>query len=303
MIGMMAVNLAMGIGKGLMGYSQGKSFERTGKRIRAEYQKLGKNKEKYKEMADNQKKTAKELQKNQHKQAEIQYDWNKNEVRRALETNLRGILSQYSSAREDLKNSIYEARANLSFKNDIKNVEESSIKIDSQNRLEAEANLNSQVIIENQLNDTKEIENQAIAQYYQSGLGYNRSIEGVNQNYLSSLSSAEMQLIRDNSQLQSFINQGVASGQNFINKGMHKKVLAGQQITSSVLDFGIGAFKQYGGNTALGKFLGMSGGDNGLKEIEGTYGKTGLDVPVRRISEDIIPMGQALTKFKGGWTL
>lgn len=138
MIGSVLSNLALGVAQGYGIYKQGKKIAKAGDEIKSIYNGLKNQEDKLKGSIEYNKTTAKKIKGYQDEQAKMQYEYNKKEIGRALEGNLRGLLAGYVSARENLEQEVMNVRSKLAF-NDIKNVEDSSIKSDSINKLNSEA--------------------------------------------------------------------------------------------------------------------------------------------------------------------
>lgn len=237
MMGSILSSLALGIAQGYGVYKQGKKITKAGEEIKSTYGSLENQKGKLKESIEYNKATAKKIKGYQDDQAKMQYEFNKKEIGRALEGNLRGLLAGYVSARENLEQEVMNVRSKLSF-NDIKNVEDSSIKSDSVNKLNSEAKDKANIITQNQMNDIAELQTQTNNNYYQSGLNFAKTQEGINQNYLVAYSQAEMQLKRDLAQLNQTIDNGNLAGGQLVDQGYGLKVAGVNGITQSVLDFG-----------------------------------------------------------------
>jgi hypothetical protein len=264
MMGAVLAQLAIGIAQGYGTYKQGKKIIKAGEEIKNTYGKLKKQEGKLIESAEFIKTTAKKIKGYQDKQAKMQYEHNKKEISRALEGNLRGLLAGYVSARENLEQEVMNVRSKLAFK-DIKNVEDSSIKSDSINKLNSEAKDKANIITQNQMNEIEELDNQTNNYYYQNGLNYNRTQEGINQNYLTAYSQAELQLKRDLAQLNQTIENGNITGNQLIDQGWNAKVAGINQMTQAALD----AAKSYAMGKAGGNLPSMPSGE--IKEIPGTY--------------------------------
>ena len=115
------------------------------------------------------------------------------------------------------------------------------------------------------MNEIDELQTQTNNYYYQSGLTFNKTQEGINQNYLVAYSQAEMQLRRDLAQLNQTIDNGNIAGESLVNQGFGVKVAGMNQMAQAALD----AAKSY----AMGKVgNGLSKMPSGeIKEIQGTY--------------------------------
>ena len=264
MMGAVLAELAIGVAQGYGTYKQGKKIIKVGEEIKSIYGSLKEQEGKLKESIEYNKNTAKKIKDYQDEQAKMQYEYNRKEIKRALEGNLRGILSGYVSARENLEQEVINVRSKLAF-NDIKNVEDSSIKSDSINKLNSEAKDKANIIAQNQMNEIDELQTQTNNYYYQSGLTFNKTQEGINQNYLVAYSQAEMQLRRDLAQLNQTIDNGNIAGESLVNQGFGVKVAGMNQMAQAALD----AAKSY----AMGKVgNGLSKMPSGeIKEIQGTY--------------------------------
>ena len=139
MMGLKLMNLALGIGQGFGIYKQGKKIINAGEEVKSIYRKLGTKEKDLRESFENNKISIKKIKEYQDDQAKKQFEYNQKEIGRALEGNLRGVLSGYVSARENLEQEITNIKSKLAF-SDIKNVESSSIQTDSVNKLKLEAN-------------------------------------------------------------------------------------------------------------------------------------------------------------------
>lgn len=264
MMGSILTNLTLGIAQGYGIYKQGKKIIKAGEKIKNTYRSLKDQEGKLKESVEYNKATAKKIKNYQDDQAKMQYEYNKKEIGRALEGNLRGLLAGYVSARENLEQEVMNVRSKLAF-NDIKNVEDSSIKSDSVNKLNSEAKDKANIIAQNQMNEIGELQNQTNNYYYQSGINYARTQEGINQNYLSSYSQAEMQLKRDLAQLNQTIDNGNMAGNQLMEQGFGAKLTGINGITQSFLDAGKSLYLEN-----LKKNLSSTpSGD--IREIQGTY--------------------------------
>lgn len=262
MMGLKLMNLALGIGQGFGIYKQGKKIVNAGEEVKSIYGKLGTKEKDLRESFENNKISIKKIKEYQDEQAKIQFEYNKKEIGRALEGNLRGVLSGYVSARENLEQEITNIKSKLAF-NDIKNVESSSIQNDSINKLKLEANDKANTLIQNQTNEIDELENQTNNYYYQSGLNYNKTQEGINQNYLTAYSQAELQLKRDLAQLNQTIENGNMAGEQLVNQGWDARVAGINGITKTILDAG----KDY----YINRYKNKLGVEENIKEIPGTY--------------------------------
>lgn len=262
MMGLKLMNLALGIGQGFGIYKQGKKIVNAGEEVKSIYGKLGTKEKDLRESFENNKISIKKIKEYQDEQAKIQFEYNKKEIGRALEGNLRGVLSGYVSARENLDQEITNIKSKLAF-NDIKNVESSSIQNDSINKLKLEANDKANTLIQNQTNEIDELENQTNNYYYQSGLNYNKTQEGINQNYLTAYSQAELQLKRDLAQLNQTIENGNMAGEQLVNQGWDTRVAGINGITKTILDAG----KDY----YINRYKNKLGVEENIKEIPGTY--------------------------------
>ena len=247
MIGGILTGMAFGIAQGFNSVHQGNKIYKVGKEIQNTYSSLSKNAGKFKESEENTKKTIKFIQGEQNKQADVQFDFNKKQIRTALESNIRNIISNYVSSREDLASEIENAKIKIAFTGDIKNVESSSYKTDMKNKLKVEADEKANKIIQNELNDLTGLESQINAQSYQNKLGYLKTKEGINQNYLSAFSNAEAQYNRDMAQLNSFISAGINQGAIVKAQGGQVMAQGGDMIGQAFLG-GMGKlFNAYGG--------------------------------------------------------
>lgn len=279
-IGLALLSLGVGIAQGYGTKKQGKKIARLGEEISRKYKATGKYGEKlFKESEKNSKEKIENIRSEQKKQADLQLGVNKEEIKRALEKNIRGALGTYSNAHNNLVSEIKNVRSQLAFKNDIKNVEKSSIKHDMESQLSQEALEQSRAILENQEHDLEETIHKSYMENYQAGLSYNRTIEGINQNYLSALSNAEIQAQRDLFNINSWVNAGVEQGREIINQGHTLKDAGDEKIASSIMNFGTGMFNKVGGFGAIaGKFglssniFGNMGKSSGaIREVEGTF--------------------------------
>ena len=265
MMGAVLTEMAIGIAQGYGTYRQGKKIIKAGEKIKSIYNGLKDQEDKLKGSIEYNKATAKKIKSYQDEQAKMQYEYNKKEIGRALEGNLRGLLAGYVSARENLEQEVMNVRSKLAF-NDIKNVEDSSIKSDSINKLNSEAKDKANIITQNQMNEMGELQNQTNNYYYQSGLSYAKTQEGINQNYLVAYSQAEMQLKRDLAQLNQTIENGNMAGNQLVDQGWGVKVAGANQMTQAVLNAG----KSYAMGKAGASLPGMPSGE--IKEVQGTYG-------------------------------
>ena len=174
------------------------------------------------------------------------------------------MLAGYVSARENLEQEVMNVRSKLAF-NDIKNVEDSSIKSDSINKLNSEAKDKANIIAKNQMNEIGELQNQTNNYYYQSGLTFNRTQEGINQNYLVAYSQAEMQLKRDLAQLNQTIDNGNMAGNQLMEQGFGAKLTGINGITQSFLEAG----KSYYLENLKKNLATTPSGE--IREVQGTY--------------------------------
>ena len=262
MMGLKLMNIALGIGQGFGIYKQGKKIINAGEEVKSIYRKLGTKEKDLRESFENNKISIKKIKEYQDDQAKIQFEYNQKEIGRALEGNLRGVLSGYVSARENLEQEIANIKSKLAF-NNIKNVESSSIQNDSINKLKLEANDKANTLIQNQTNEIYELENQTNNYYYQSGLNYNKTQEGINQNYLTAYSQAELQLKRDLAQLNQTIENGNMAGEQLVNQGWDARVAGINGITKTILDAG----KDY----YINRYKNKLGVEENIKEIPGIY--------------------------------
>ena len=262
MMGLKLMNLALGIGQGFGIYKQGKKIINAGEKVKSIYGKLGTKEKDLRESFENNKISIKKIKEYQDDQAKIQFEYNQKEIGRALEGNLRGVLSGYVSARENLEQEIANIKSKLAF-NDIKNVESSSIQNNSINKLKLEANDKANTLIQNQTNEIDELENQTNNYYYQSGLNYNKTQEGINQNYLTAYSQAELQFKRDLAQLNQTIENGNMAGEQLVNQGWDARVAGINGMTKAILDAG----KDY----YINRYKNKLGAEESIKEIPGIY--------------------------------
>ena len=130
----------------------------------------------------NNSRAAKKIAGIQREIAGMQLKYNKKQAKEATETNLRGMLRQYASARESLYEQKENVRMNLNFKSQMKGVEkkDNSYITDSKNKLESEFFENMRNTIENQKNDSINISKQGIDQVYQAQGSYNQAITNIN---------------------------------------------------------------------------------------------------------------------------
>lgn len=247
----------IGIAQGYGTYKQGKQMSGVGDNIKKYYRVLEDKKDDLKKREKLGKETAKKIKEEQHKQALDQYDFNKKEIKRALETNLRGLLTHHTSLRDDLNKEVADMRGKLAFAFDKKNVEESSIKDDSMNKLRNEALEKTNILIENQFQDIKEMGIQGANQQYQVDLQLNKTKEGINQNYIVSLNNTEMQLQHDLNNLQNFITSGVSRGSQYIQQGYNVMAQGSEQMAQSVRDFGKKSFDKLGGIEGIMTLIGV----------------------------------------------
>lgn len=264
MIGSVLSNLALGIAQGYGIYKQGKKIAKAGDEIKSIYNGLKDQEDKLKSSIEYNKASAKKIKSYQDEQAKMQYEYNKKEIGRALEGNLRGLLAGYVSARENLEQEVMNVRSKLAF-NDIKNVEDSSIKSDSINKLNAEAKDKANIIAQNQMNEISELQNQTNNYYYQSGLNFAKTQEGINQNYLVAYSQAEIQLKRDLAQLNQTIDNGNMAGNQLMEQGFGAKLTGINGITQSFLDAGKSLYLE----NLKNNLSSTPSGD--IREIQGTY--------------------------------
>lgn len=262
MMGAVLAQLAIGITQGYGIYKQGKKIINAGEEVKSIYGKLRTKEKDWKESFENNKISIKKIKKYQDEQAKMQYEYNQKEISRSLEGNLRGILSGYVSARENLEQEITNIKSKLAFY-DIKNVESSSIQTDSINKLKLEANDKANNLIQNQTNEIDELENQTNNYYYQSGLNYNKTQEGINQNYLTAYSQAELQLKRDLAQLNQTIENGNMAGEQLVNQGWDTKIVGINGMSKAILDAG----KDY----YINRYKNKLGAEESIKEIPGIY--------------------------------
>lgn len=262
MMGTVLAQLAIGITQGYGIYKQGKKIINAGEEVKSIYGKLRTKEKDWKESFENNKISIKKIKKYQDEQAKMQYEYNQKEISRSLEGNLRGILLGYVSARENLEQEITNIKSKLAFY-DIKNVESSSIQNDSINKLKLEANDKANTLIQNQTNEIDELENQTNNYYYQSGLNYNKTQEGINQNYLTAYSQAELQLKRDLAQLNQTIENGNMAGEQLVNQGWDTKIVGINGMTKAILDAG----KDY----YINRYKNKLGAEESIKEIPGIY--------------------------------
>lgn len=262
MMGTVLAQLAIGITQGYGIYKQGKKIINAGEEVKSIYGKLGTKEKDLRESFENNKISIKKIKEYQDDQAKIQFEYNQKEIGRALEGNLRGVLSGYVSARENLEQEIANIKSKLAF-NDIKNVESSSIQNNSINKLKLEANDKANTLIQNQTNEIDELENQTNNYYYQSGLNYNKTQEGINQNYLTAYSQAELQLKRDLAQLNQTIENGNMAGEQLVNQGWDARVAGINGMTKAILDAG----KDY----YINRYKNKLGAEESIKEIPGIY--------------------------------
>lgn len=262
MMGTVLAQLAIGITQGYGIYKQGKKIINAGEEVKSIYGKLRTKEKDWKESFENNKISIKKIKKYQDEQAKMQYEYNQKEISRSLEGNLRGILSGYISARENLEQEITNIKSKLAFY-DIKNVESSSIQTDNINKLKLEANDKANTLIQNQTNEIDELENQTNNYYYQSGLNYNKTQEGINQNYLTAYSQAELQLKRDLAQLNQTIENGNMAGEQLVNQGWDTKIVGINGMSKAILDAG----KDY----YINRYKNKLGAEESIKEIPGIY--------------------------------
>ena len=289
MMGAVLTQLAIDMAQGYTVYRQGEKIVKAGEEIKSIYDGLKNQEGKLKGSIEYNKATAKKIKNYQTEQARMQYEYNKKEIGRALEGNLRGLLAGYVSARENLEQEVISIKSKLAF-NDIKNVEDSSIKSDSINKLNSEAKDKANIIAQNQMNEISELQTQTNNYYYQSGLTFNRTQEGINQNYLVAYSQAEMQLRKDLAQLNQTIDNGNLVGNQLVDQGLGIKVAGVNQMTQAALD----AAKSYAMGKASGSLPGMPSGE--VKEIQGTFNNNTFEKGWQ-------PKTTSNNAFKKGWNL
>lgn len=130
----------------------------------------------------NNSKTAGKIAKLQRETAEMQFNYNKKQIKEATETNLRGMMKQYVAAKENLYEQKENVRMNLNFKSQMKGVEknDNSYITDSKTKLESEFFENMRNTIENEKNDLTNVSKQGIDQIYQAQGNYNQALTNIN---------------------------------------------------------------------------------------------------------------------------
>lgn len=273
-IGMALIGLGIGISQGLHTKRQGKKIQRLGEKISKMYYETGeKGKKLFSESLETSKESAKTISKEQKEQAKLQHQFNKDDIKRALEKNIRGALEIYSINQNNLVSEVKKIKGQSAF-NDIKNVEESSIKHDINSKISQEALENSRNIMNTQTHDIEEIIHKNYIENYNAGTNFNKTIEGINQNYLVALSNAETQFQRDLGQVINFVNTGDAQGREIQNQGFNMRMQGNQKIASSIMNFGQGMFSAAGGLSGISSKLGIGGnllGNSGIREVTGIF--------------------------------
>ncbi len=274
-IGLALLTMGIGIAQGYSTNKQGKKIYHLGKNISKMYQDTGeKSKKLFNESLKTSKKSAETISKEQKEQARLQHQFNRDEIKRALEKNIRGALEIYSTSRNNLVSEIKKVKGQVAF-SDIKNVDESSIKHDTDSKISQEALENARNIMNTQSHDIEETIHKNYLENYNAGMNFNKTIEGINQNYLVALSNAEMQLQRDLGQVLNFVNAGDAQGKEIQNQGYALKMQGNQKISSSIMDFGKGMFSSAGGFSGIASKLGIGGnslaGTGAIREVAGTF--------------------------------
>lgn len=125
------------------------------------------------------------------------------------------------------------------------------------NKLRNEALEKTNILIENQFQDIKEIGIQGANQQYQVDLQLNKTKEGINQNYIISLNNTEMQLQHDLNNLQNFITSGVNRGSQYIQQGYNVMAQGSEQMVQYVRDFGKKSFDKLGGIEGIMTLIGV----------------------------------------------
>lgn len=138
-------------------------------------------------------KNARKIARIQKETAEIQFEYNKKQVKEAAETNIRGALRQYVGAREELYDKKEKARIGLSFSSQMKGTEkeDNSYVIDSKNKLNSEFEENLRTLLDNQKNDLYNIEKQGASQMYQVQGDYNNAISNINNTQIKAQQEAD----------------------------------------------------------------------------------------------------------------
>lgn len=268
---LMGVSAAMGIMDGYSTYSQGKKLIKSGEKIKAMYSGMKKEGKGWEDTEKKTKANAKAIKDIQHQQANIQFEYNQNEIKRALEKNLKGIVNQYIVANDETNKEIMDIKAKLNFSNDIKGVESHSLKNDSMTRLQAESDYNAKMLIENERNSLEEVANKSNAEEYNNKNMYASTKEGINQNYLVAFSNAELQLTRDLAQLHGFIQNGTTQANQLIAQGGNAQVQGINRAIESIMGLGLNLAKK-----GVFNFGNSNNSNSGfLKEVQGTYNSGG----------------------------
>lgn len=279
MMGGILVGASLGILQGMSTRSQGKNIIRSGKRIEEEYKKLGSSKALFEKSMKKQKDVAGKIKGYQEGSAKVQYERNQSELKRALESNLRGVMYNYVAQKDNLKEQMLDAKSKLLTGSYNPNVEKSSIKHDSFATLDKEVSENQRTINENQIGAIEQVTSESLGQTYRVGQDYDNSISNIQRNYNATLSGAESQYNQDINNINSQISTGVSVGRNMQQQGYTLKAQGSSQITGALVEAGLQGFSAMGGFSGIKNKLGglsSSGSGNFATSFEMTKGTADL---------------------------
>lgn len=268
MIGSILVGATIGVFKGMGTRKQGKNIIRSGGRITEEYRKLGENKVLFEKSMKEQKEVAGKIKGHQEGSAKLQYERNQSELKRTLETNLRGVMYNYVAQKDNLKEQMLDAKSKLLIGSYNPNVEKSSIKHDSFATLDKEVSENQRTINENQIGAIEQVTSESLGQSYRVGQDYDNSISNIQRNYNATLGSAEAQYNQDINHMKAQMEQGLIAGNQVKQQGYNLIGQAESQIAGSLWNAGLQGF------SAMGGFSGMMGSLGGTSNFATAFGMT-----------------------------
>lgn len=164
-------------------------------------------------------KNAKKIAKTQRETAKMQYEYNKREVERAFNDNLKGLMRNYATqklnATEEAKTMLSTLNINLGKKN----VEEESFKKDIKDKTEKEISDNLTFMVADEIAAIDNLGLMKAAQNYQIGLNYESASSVINQQLIKAKRQNAQKILNG-------MTQGVIQSSSFImNDGFGEKTV------------------------------------------------------------------------------
>lgn len=226
---------AVGIFSGLQTRAYGKYYKRAGRNIARIWAKTEGQKVHFRALKDKRQKLADFARDKQSKIANMQYKHNKEEIQRALNINLRGVVKAYIDQTNGLQSEIENVKSQLNMAFDKKNVESQSIQDDTRARLKQESIEKSQDIQNQQNFMLDETINQHENMNYKTDIDYNYKNNAIEMNFIQAFSNAENQMWQELGHIDSVMKAGMNAGRNLEQQGRQMMSQGNQQIAQSII--------------------------------------------------------------------